>query len=581
MASHKKLKYFVFFLTLVLFQVTSFRDLQSEELSAQLEYSHVASAEQKIFLLSKEVSRALKKADMQMLEEISSKLVSELKNNSFNNAPDISFSILGYLKSKDLTEDQRRLLLVAAQKISPTHPEVLLSISSYIRDIGVSHSLTNIVESMRYISEYPSFFISCIAKGILLAIICILSALLYTLLGTLVCSNPEVVSYIGSYFRKERRYAFSFYVYILCFMSPLLMELPYVVLLWAVLCAAACPHMKVYPFIAGVFVFFLSFASEPIHTVQIFSDSSIPKLIDNRRMNNYIENGRQSIFELAQATKENALLYLMAAQEEFLAGNPQSSQEYYVKASHTLGMDTGLAYVVDFNVAYLSFMQGNTRDAYTKWKKLYDLGWREYELLYNLSIVTTALYDKIAFDYYYKELRAYFPKQFISFENEISPLSARIPTKTLIAHYVSPSYISSYSYYKMDKAFFIFSFTTLHTRLLSCASVLCLCMGVFFIRKNRRFLRYRDSIVLDRDQLRMQQNSRVCHMPFFRFFYSHNETIFLFISIISLFIISCAYAVPFFVPFAVNELWYVVFFTFLFLFLTQVCFKNSKRRLTL
>ncbi len=449
----------------------------------------------------------------------------ELKSLGYLSSALYSSRLIDKLSFAEVSDSQRLVILKAARTLSPNHPEILLRLSTYVKDFGLSQSFNHLYTGLISLPNHPILLSSMLVKISLLLVFTLSIALLIAVFGNLVFSSSEVLSFIASKFKKDSRIFTSSLLMILVYLLPLVLPLFFLLIVWSILVAFGSSRMRFAPLVSSVLVLtFVSILPGGLKTVS-FSDSVVGRSIDSIQTKDFDPNSASVLKKSEPLFNSSPVFPILLSRNQHIIGDVQSALDGY-KASLVKGIsDKGLFYLVQSNIAQIQFNRGEQELAFESWKKLYEDGWREYELLFNLSVSSVATYKKQEYEKYFGEFRKEFRSEEINFSRNIKPIIAGIPNSSIYSFTFKkirslniPAIIKTEN---IEKTIFGSDPT-----LLKYFSVLTLFWGILLASKNQARYRYRVSIVADRSQLKLDQFSFIRYFPLLNLFLKRKEWVF-------------------------------------------------------
>lgn len=460
--------------------------------------------------------------------------ISRLKSLGYTSAATHSLKLIEKVSTNQFSTTDRLVVLKAARELSPKHPEVLLNLVMFAGDFGLFQSLKYLSLGVLELPNHPIFFSEISARIILLLTFTMCLTLLVAVFGNLVFSSSEVISFLAGNFKKQSRLLISSVLMVFIYLLPLIVPLFLLLIFWSIVVAFGSSRMRFAPLVSSVLVLtFVSFLPYGLKTIS-FSQSTVGKAIDAIQTKDFIFNSEMLLRENEVQFANSQVLPILISQNQQMNRDVDKALVGY-KTSLLKGIrDEGLFYFVQSNIAQIDFNRGEQELAFESWSKLYDDGWREYELLFNLSVASVSIYKKQEYEKYFSEFRNRFRAEDVNFSRNIKPIIARIPTSSIYAFTFSTIRSKSISISpnseKIEKALFGGD-----AKLITYFSIFTLCWGFLLASKNQARYRYRVSIVADRSQLKLDQFSFIQHFPILHLFLVKREWTFFVLTSLILF----------------------------------------------
>ena len=283
-------------------------------------------------------------------------------------------------------------------------------------------------------------------------------------------------------------------------MCPLVLPVLYVAIIWSIFCAYASSRMRWAPLFTAAAVCGLILFVPLAENMLDVSGSKIGRALENSRSNNFVHNVEELITKAIKKDGNSVLLKVLSGQLAHFSGNEIAAQENYKYAVAEGGDSPGLNYVVESNLAQIDFQEGNQEGAYSRWKLLYDKGWREYELLVNLAIASVSLYKKTEYEIFFAELNNKYKSSKLVMSSDVKPLVARIPASSLLSLLWSQDFsprLKAGNYLPSQTQALRF-LEGLSAKYLLGFSIILFVWGVVLIKENKGRYRFRASSTLDR-----------------------------------------------------------------------------------
>jgi hypothetical protein len=499
---------------------------------------------------------ALTAIQAESLSDASQKLVevrSLADSKKYNNIPDFSFDLIRKAKNQSVDYETKLFLLDHAERLSPTHPGVLLSLSSAHRELGILRSISYVSKSFSHISQYPLTISSLIGRGLVFAIFAFFISVFVATLLYFVSNSGEILISVLALFPRKVRGIMASCVFMLCLFLPLSMPFLFALSFWILVLTVFSKKYKWLTVSGGVmilsFIYGLPFASEVIR----LSESTISQTLENVSNKNFMPRAQDNLDSLVLNDSSNPMLLVVSGQLLQERGKIDSAKHAYAKATESTSFVPGLRYLTELNLGVHAFKSGNNSEAYSIWKRLYEEGWAEFELLYNLSIVSLSVFDKDKYDFYFELMKNKFYQKYEKVATEQgdkpTPLLGQLPKKFLLDIVMISHRTLSHKNSSLD----IFSFTFLKKDLsglfnktfYAALAFLLFFVGIWQFRPSRVTYRYRGSLTTERIFFSLKNSRTWRYLPLGWCLTENKELSFLISCTFILFSLLIASGIPF------------------------------------
>ena len=452
----------------------------------------------------------------------------QLRKLGYLNAPEFSLRLLQLLEIEKLNSFNRLRIISIAKDLSPTHPEVLISLSSHFKDIGIIEAGVAGWNGILRLNAYPFQTISICLAIVVASMLAIFTLSITWPTLSLVLQPVDILSFFASIAPKKNRILYAVPAFLLMFGIASLMPIAFIGMYLSVFCALGSSRMRFAPLLASSIVLVLTLLIAPFERLIAFSNSPQAKSIENLRAGDFVNRARMFINSGALESRETPFSQLLAGQSSQIDGELVKAKSYYESALASGIQSKGLIYVISSDLAQLDFQSGDQEGAFIKWKALYDQGWREKELLYNLAIASVALYKKSDYEKYFSELKSMFNwSNYLQLSDAI-PMRARIPSKVFwelaLDQVVGVNVDSMTALDSVQSGKYFYGLSS--GIVLGIGSFVFILGAVFFPKAGFRF-RYRVSITADRSVFSIKGLSFLRGSPTFGDFYGDGKSKFL------------------------------------------------------
>jgi hypothetical protein len=490
------------------------------------------------------------------ISDASQKLVEIRKladGENYNNIPDFSFDLIRKAKDQSLDSQTRLFLLDHAERLSPDHPGVLLSLSSAHKEFGISRSVSYLAKSLTTMSQYPLTMSSLIGRGLVYVIFALFISVFVATLLYLVSSSGELFISIATHFPRKTRGIMASVVFSLCLFLPLFLPFLLALSLWIVVLTVFSRRYKWLTISAGVMIlsclYGLPFAAEVI----ALSESTISRTLENVSNKNFMPRAQDNLDSMVLKDATNPMVLVVSGQLLQERGKIDAAKNAYARAKESAAFVPGLRYLTELNLGVHAYKTGNTSEAFAIWKKLYEEGWVEFELLYNLSIASLSNFDKEKHDFYFEIMRNKFYQKYEVLAGEQgekpAPVLGQLPKIFLIdivnishrtlSHKKVPLDVFSYTFMARDGSG-VFS-----EKFYTALAFLLFITGICQFRSSRVTYRYRGSLVTERIFFSLKKSMIWKYLPFGWCLTENKELSFLISFTFVLFCFLIATGVPF------------------------------------
>jgi tetratricopeptide (TPR) repeat protein len=342
--------------------------------------------------------------------EVASREVLELKTQSaglgYEELSEFSFRLIRSASSKENDPVIRKKLLNLAEQLSPNHPGVLLAISSFSDSVTMFEQLAYVKDVILNLHNYPLTSLSLISRFIVIVFVSIVLAAFCTLILILISSFVELRTQCAKLFSRRYKKIGSGVLLFGALILPGFLPLMAAMLLWSLLLTISSPRFWWLSLVVSIGTLYAEFMLEPSIMLAHFSESPSSRALEsvaNRgfspRVVDYVDD------EMTRG--ESGTVWCVILGQLFQSrGDEVKALEYYEKARLGLGQEQSISYLISFNTAVNDLEQGRAEKAFAVFTELSDAGWQNFELLYNLSLVSSILHKTELYDRTFKLLQS-------------------------------------------------------------------------------------------------------------------------------------------------------------------------------
>lgn len=487
-----------------------------------------------------------------------SKLLHEVRSQAdtlgFKDIPDFSFDLLRRAKEEDVSVERRKFLYLQAERLSPEHPGVLMSLATTHRDIGFINSAKYLYKSISNTSEYPVFLATTLARTFVLFGCAIFVATFIVTFLFLIGNAGEIFVSIATIFSRKNRGIFAGLLFPVLLILPLLLPFMLVLCVWAGLIPLLLKRLKWIPFFAAVTVISFTYGMPFAREVITISELRVSKALESVINQNYMPRLQEYLDSVVEQDTKNPMFQVFLAQLQQQRGDLEEARQSYETAQkYVQGATSSLPYIIKHNMGVYAYQKKNVSLAYTEWKKLYDEGWREFELLYNLSIASLVLFEKDFHDSLYSLLLEKYPerakKLFESHSETPQPLLGKLPKSFFRDIYGNSSHFFSskeIEFSLLYTSYFLpVSAKELSREIYAGIAIVLLFIWISLCLPKKVSYRYKGSLVMQRIFFTIKQNEVWKAIPFSWCLFESRELFFLGGVTCSVFLLLVACGVPF------------------------------------
>ncbi|HMO16963.1 MAG TPA: hypothetical protein PKA63_00835 [Oligoflexia bacterium] len=395
------------------------------------------------FLIRDTYKAALNFFKLKNLDQASVQFVllrSFLTDNNYQGAPDLSYELISLAGDRSLGLEERKYLLFQAEKLTSNHPGVLIA-SSSLRDVnGVFESSKKFVRGLLLLPEYPVQMGIVISRVFILFVLSYYFCILFLIVFHLVSYGGELYYSISRIYPKTIfgipcRGLATVLTFVFILYLPLFLPAFITVICWGLMLLTFVPR----PRFTALFMAFLLILSTfgMSRTRELLSILESPAVTTLERASNklYAPRSIEVIEKIKKEDENNPYYHLLLGQIFHRSADLGLASEYYSKAENDAGIDRSITFLVRMNQGVIEYSKGNLSAAHNKWTELYNEGWNEFSLIYNLSISSVDMFDNETSLRLITYMQKNYPDEFRIVSEEqgerLKPLLASLPSNFL------------------------------------------------------------------------------------------------------------------------------------------------------
>ncbi len=512
-----------------------------------------SSVDRDIVPFFKEALTAISKGEIAKASEALVKVRMHASSQGFKDIPEFSLDLIRRARDTNVSHEMKKLLYDHAERLSPDHPGVLLSLATAHKELGFKSSFKYFNKSISNMKDYPVTLASTLARLFVMGVCALCITIFLVTFLFLVSTSGEIYVAIATMFSKKTRGYLALVLFPLFVLLPLVFPFLFTLCVWAVFMPLLLKRLQWISFFTGglvlSFVYGVPFASE----VMTLSELKISKALESVTNKNYMPRVQDYLDQVAEQEAGSPMYPVFRGKLQQERGDLEAARASYESAMLLPNPSPAIAYVVQHNLGVYAFQKGDFQKAYSEWEKLYAAGWREFELVYNLSIVSLSLFKKEHYETYYELLLKKYPgeveKVFEEQGETPAPLLGQLPRSFFIDVYkdkMFSSHSKKITLSVMSSSLLIPEiggfFDARVYVVLSCVLFL---VWIYQSMPGRVSYRYRGSLVTQRVFFSMKQNGIWKLFPFGWCLVEGKELFFLVSGSTLIFLVMVAFGVPF------------------------------------
>lgn len=328
----------------------------------------------------------------------------------YRNAPDFSFKLIRTAKNIDLNKDTREFLYSHSENLSPTHPGVLLALSSVSSVYSLGASANFLLRAIAEMPHYPLTLISTIARTFIGFAVALLITLLIIVLVHLVSGSSELYVKFSVFFPKRNRGLLTCMTYLACMFIPLTMPLLLALVFWVTVLSFALARVMWLSLATGLMLVILFMCMPLAYRIVGVSESHISLALETSSQGGYTTRAQDHVDDMLKKDEANPVLLVLLGQILQERNQVTEAERLYRQTEGTKIDSKSIPYLIDLNTGVLEYNKGEIESAHLRWTKLYEDGWREFSLLYNLTLSSTYVFKDDQYRLYYSILQKSFSK---------------------------------------------------------------------------------------------------------------------------------------------------------------------------
>jgi hypothetical protein len=470
----------------------------------------------------------------------------------YNDIPDFSFDLIRRAK-ESTSKDMKGFLYDHAQRLSPNHPGVHLSLATAHGDLGFRKSSRFLLGSLNTMKDYPVTFAATAARAYVALVCAVFVTVFLVTFLFLVSRSGELYIAVATLFSKKTRGVFAVLIFPALIVLPLMLPFLLTLCLWGLMIPLLLKRLVWIPLFTAGLVFSLIFGIPFAQEVISLSERNTSKALESVINRNYMPGIQEYLDSVIENDRMNPMYPVFLGQVQQEQGDLESAKSAYEMAMPLVRSSSSLSYLIKHNMGVYAFQKGDIEQAYSEWRELYDQGWTRFELLYNLSIASLSLFKRDAYEEYYSGLLAKYPEQskrIFEAQGEIpEPILGKLPTSFFVDVYKDALGVSRAETEGMSvlysSLFFPESGQFVNQELYQMSGVLLLLVWFFLAIPRRVSYRYRGSLVSQRVFFAARQSRSWKLIPFGWCLVDGWDLYFLCMGTLVLFLVLLALGAPF------------------------------------
>lgn len=338
-------------------------------------------------------------------EDAISDLRQQALSLGYSELSEFSFRLLRSARASTGTTSEKKQIVKMAESLSPQHPGVLLAISGFSDLFSSYEQLKYLKNGLLSLKNYPLTSISILCRLVTaISLASVLSAFV-VLVIILITSLSELIARSGKLFSRKHKKVGGAAVVFLSIVIPGFLPLSAAMVLWSLLMMMALPRFWWMAVSISCFSFYLEFLLEPSVLLTSFMESPSSRALESIANDGFIPRIVDYVDDEVEKNTNNPVWYLILGQIFQSRGDDGKALENYRKAKLNLEKEKSISYLIALNNAVHDLQMGEAQIAFDKLIELKAQGWKQFEILYNISLASTILHKTDVYDDVFKEMQ--------------------------------------------------------------------------------------------------------------------------------------------------------------------------------
>ena len=323
----------------------------------------------------------------------------------YSELSEFSFRLLRSARAHTGSPAEKKQIVKMAESLSPYHPGVLLAISGFSELFTTFEQIKYLKNGLLSLKNYPFTSISILCRLFTaISLASVLSAFV-VLVIILISSMSELVSRSSKLFSRKHKKIGGAVVVFVSIIMPGFLPLTVAMVIWAFLLVLAMPRFWWLAISISCFCFHLEFLLEPSVLLASFTESPSSRALESIANDGFIPRIVDYVDEEVGKNTYNPVWYLILGQIFQSRGDDVNALENYRKAKLNIEKEKSISYLIALNGAVHSLQTGEAEIAFNKLMELKAQGWKQFEILFNISLVSTILHKTEVYDSVFKEMQ--------------------------------------------------------------------------------------------------------------------------------------------------------------------------------
>lgn len=374
--------------------------------------------------------------DLDLAEHEILELQERSKSLGYAQLSEFSFRLIRSAKSYNGTSVDGRRILLMAEGLAPSHPGVLLSISSFTDSISSWEQVIYFKKALVNIIAYPLTGVSILSRLLVSISLGAIVSCFLVMLIILMSSWVELQNQGARLFSRKYKRLGGSILFFAAIVLPGLLPLLLAMLVWSLILAIALPRFWWITLVAALSATYVEFLIEPSVLLNNFAESPSSRALEAIANNGFSPRLLDYVDDEVSKESSSPVWQVILGQLFQSRGDTERAMDYYEKARLNLEKEKSITYLISFNKAVSDLEHGENEKAFKALEELRLAGWNEFEVLYNISLASTLLHRVDVYERTFKILQEKFPKQLnqvLQAQGERPrPILASLPNKFFI-----------------------------------------------------------------------------------------------------------------------------------------------------
>ncbi len=393
---------------------------------------------------------SLSKGDLiQSQMEISS-LKEEASKLGYSELSEFSYRILRAAKVHKGSLSERKQIVQMAEFLSPNHPGVMLTISSNSDLFGTMEQLAYLKNGVLNLVHYPLTSLSILSRLMVVLAVAGVLATFSVFLLILIASISELAATCGRLFNRKNKKVGGPVVFILAVIGPLFLPLNVAMVIWAAFLVLAMPRFWWLGMLISFYAIYVDFLLIPTSMLISFAESPSSRALESMANEGFVPRVMDYVDDEIQKESDSPVWHFILGHIFQTRGDDVKGLESYENAKHYLDGEKSISSLISFNEAIYSFRRGDTQLAFDELMALRREGWKQFELLYDISLASSILHNSEVYEAVFKEMQQSYPTrlaEILATQGDVpSPILSSLPNDffmEMLRHQVSHIYTVS------------------------------------------------------------------------------------------------------------------------------------------